>query len=177
VVATSEDLEPRPGELPSQVDIRQNSVFAAQWLLGSIKFLAQSGTDLVTYFETVGWRGFIQGNYNPPVPEKFSANKGDIFPVFQLLKEFAGFNEVVFTESSAPLEVDGIVLSNQKNKLNFQAILANFSKKEKKIKLNRVCEIAEIHSLFSSETLKTDKNEIIIPIGTIVRIEIRMIKD
>ncbi len=156
VVATSKEQEPNPGELPSQVDTRQNSVFATQWLLGSLKFLAQSGTDLVTFFETVGWRGFIQGNYNPPVLEKFSSREGDIFPVFYLLKELAGFDEVVFSESSHPLEVDGIVLFGKdlngwpKKKL----LITNFSKQTKKVNISGIETTQVGICLFSSNQIE-----------------------
>ncbi len=75
VVATSDESTLEKGKLPPQVDARQNSVFASQWLAGSLKFLAQSRADVVTFFETAGWRGFIQGDFKPPVPDKFSANK------------------------------------------------------------------------------------------------------
>jgi hypothetical protein len=175
VVATTPELPPKPGELPSQVDVRQNSVFAAQWLLGSIKYLAQAGTNLLTCFETVGWRGFIQGDYNPPVPEKFSARKGDVFPIFNLLKELAGFEEVVQSESSAPLETDGIVLSNKNNRLTSKVFLANFSNDNKRIKLVDAGEVINIQSLFSTKTIAISKNEIVIPGGSIVRAEVKMI--
>ena len=110
VVATCTEPAPATGELPSQVDTRQNSDFAAQWLICSLKYLAQSGTHLITYFESVGWRGFIQGNYDPPVPGKFKAKKGDVFPVYFALKELAGFSEIIHSNSSHPLLFDGLVV-------------------------------------------------------------------
>lgn len=158
VVATSEETGLQPGELPSQVDVRQNSVFAAQWLLGSLKYLTQSGTDLVTYFETVGWRGFIQGDFKSPVPEKFNSKKGDIFPVFYLLNEIAGINEVIYTESTSPLEVDGIVIAGKN--LNGQPvkklILANFSNQPKKVKVSGIETAPEGNYLFTSNQIKKE---------------------
>ena len=132
VVATSKEPEPSHGELPPQVDERQNSVSAAQWLLGSLKYLAQSGAGLATFFETVGWRGFIQGNFEPPVPEKFNAKTGDVFPVYQLLKEFVGFQNVLFSESNKPLEIDGLVL---KNKEQIKMLLTNFTENILKVEI------------------------------------------
>lgn len=113
VVATSDEPEVETVELPPQVDVRQNSVFAAQWLLGSLKFMTQLGIDLVTYFETVGWRGFIQGDFDAWVPEKFLARKGDIFPLFQVINELIGYDEMIFSKSSHPLKVEGVILKNQ----------------------------------------------------------------
>lgn len=158
VVATSEGPDTEPGELPPPVDNRQNSLFAAQWLLGSLKNLAQSGTDLVTYFETVGWRGFIQGSFEPPVPEKFNSKKGDIFPVYSLLNEIAGFNEVVFSESSSPIELDGIVLAgkNYDSQPVKKLILANFSNQPKKVKVSGVDTAPEGNNLFTLNQIKKE---------------------
>jgi hypothetical protein len=170
VVATADEPEPQPDELPPQVDVRQNSVFAAQWLLGSLKFLSQSGAGLVTYFETVGWRGFIHGNFGTLVPEKFSARKGDIYPVFYLLKELEGFNEVAFSESCTPLEVDGIFLNgrdmngSQKTKL----ILANFSNHSKKVKISGVETASFCTTLFSSTQVDKENGYFEIPGNQIV---------
>ena len=174
VVATSEEPEVETDELPSQVDVRQNLVFTAQWLLGSLKFLAQSGAELVTYFETVGWRGFIQGNYNPPVPEKFSARKGEIYPVFYLLKELEGFNEVIYSESSSPLEADGIVL--QGNDLNGQPkkklFLANFSNQNKKVKISGIETTSKGSYLFASNQIKQENGYFEITANQIVIIPV-----
>ena len=52
--------EPAPGMLPSQVDVRQMSLFGAGWTLGSIKNLAANGTSSLTYYETTGWRGVME---------------------------------------------------------------------------------------------------------------------
>jgi D-apionolactonase len=158
VVATSEETGLQPGELPSQVDARQNSVFAAQWLLGSLKYLTQSGTDLVTYFETVGWRGFIQGDFEPPVPEKFNSINGDIFPVFYFLNEIAGSNEVIYSESISPLEVDGIVIAgkNSDGQPVKKLILANFSNQIKKVKVSGIETAPEGNYLFTSNQIKKE---------------------
>jgi hypothetical protein len=134
VVATSAEPPFPPGELPSQVDSRQNTIFAAQWLLGSIKYLAQSGAELLTYFETVGWRGFVQGNYEPPVPEKFQAKKGEFFPIFEAIKSLAGFSEFIPSSSSHPLIFDGLVLKSEKETKLF---LFNFSAEDIEIEIEQ----------------------------------------
>jgi len=170
VVATSNEAECKSGELPSQVDVRQNSEFSAQWLLGSLKFLAQSGAELVTYFETVGWRGFIQGNYNPPVPEKFSARKGDIYPVYYLLKELEGFEEVVFSESNTPIEVDGIVLAGKdlSGMLKKKLLLVNYSNHTKKVKISGVETATFCKTLFSSTHIEKENGHFEIPGNQVV---------
>lgn len=133
VVVTSTEPVPNPGELPSQVDTRQDSLFAAQWLLGSLKYLAQSGASLVTYYESVGWRGFIQGNYVPLLPEKFKSKRGDIFPVYDVIKELAGFSEIIHSNSSHPLLFDALVV---KSKNETKLFLFSFSDEDIEIQIN-----------------------------------------
>ena len=148
VVATDiEEPMPVAGELPPQVDARQNSEFAALWMLGSLKYLAQSGADLVTFFESAGWCGIIQGNFNPPVPEKFNAQMGDIFPVYHVLKELKGFTEIIYSNSSHPLLFDGLVVkSENKSKL----FLVNFSDSDIEI---------QIKTLNSGRRIRLGRNE------------------
>lgn len=164
VVATAEELPPLSGELPSQVDPRQNSVFAAQWLLGSIKFLAQSETALATLFETVGWRGYIQGEFEPPVPEKFSAKVGDVFPVYHVLKELVGFDEVVFSESSLPLKVEGLVLQS---KSETKILLANFSGNKQAVEIVGAKDFLKMRFLFENK-LEMTTDKIILPSNDIL---------
>jgi len=84
--------------------------------------------------------------------------KGDIFPVFSLLNEIAGFDEVVFSESSSPIELDEIVLAGK----NFdgqpvkQLILVNFSNQPKKVKVSGIDAALERNYLFSSNQIKKE---------------------
>ncbi len=52
--ATGAEAASGPGELPASVDPRQMSLLGAGWTLGSLKYLAQSGVQSVTYYETIG---------------------------------------------------------------------------------------------------------------------------
>ena len=92
-VAIGPEPEPAPGELPSQVDVRQMSLFGAGWTLGSIKNLAQSGASSLTYYETTGWRGVMETERGCPIPEKFRSLPGTIFPLYhearQSLRSYA----------------------------------------------------------------------------------------
>jgi hypothetical protein len=102
-VAEDEDL----GSVPDSVDPRQASLLGAAWTLASIKHLAEQGPDAVTYFETVGWRGVIQGDLDPPLPDRFPARAGQVFPLFHVLADVAGLRgaEVVRCDGGNPLEV------------------------------------------------------------------------
>lgn len=104
---------PDPGELPSQVDVRQTSLFGACWTLGSLKHLSESGASSTTYYETTGWRGVMERVAGSPLPEKFRSLPGAVFPLYHVLAdvgEFAG-GEVVRSRSSEPLEVECMAIS------------------------------------------------------------------
>jgi D-apionolactonase len=170
VVATSEEADVRQDVLPPQVDVRQPGVFAAQWLLGSLKFLAQSGTSLVTYFETAGWKGFIQGDYNPPVTGIFPAKKGDIFPLFRLIQELKGFDEVLYSQSHSPLTVDGIALRNSLTG-EIKILLANYSLVIQKITLSDTLNQGKCSSMFGQSPCNVEENHLPIPPGEVVIIQ------
>jgi hypothetical protein len=110
--ATGPAPEVAPGELPPEVDPRQMSLLGAGWTLGSIARLAAAGAASITYYETTGWRGVIAGEARSPLPEKFPAPPGAVFPMYHLfadLAEFAGAAAIP-GESGAPLEVEGLAL-------------------------------------------------------------------
>ncbi|MFH0759517.1 MAG: hypothetical protein V2B15_19675 [Bacteroidota bacterium] len=134
VVATAREPEPGPGSLPPGVDVRQVSVFAAGWTLGSLKFLSQSGADLVSYYETVGWKGFVQE---------------ECFPVYKALKEITGYPEVIHSWSSHPLLFDGIMVrSEQETKL----FLFNFSPGNLEIRIEPAISPGSISSVLDDRS-------------------------
>lgn len=108
------NTSPVPGELPANADPRQPSKFAAAWTLGSIKYLAESNVNRVTYFETVGRKGIMAGTDASVPYEKFPARPSEVYPVFHALLavgEFTG-GQVRQTESSQPMSVVGLSLSH-----------------------------------------------------------------
>ncbi len=103
---------PLPGELPSSVDVRQPTLFAAAWTLGSIKYLAEAGVQSVTCYETVGWKGIMEAAAGTPQPDKFPSQPGAVFPIYHVLHhlaEFAG-GRVQRVDSSDTLSVAGLAL-------------------------------------------------------------------
>jgi hypothetical protein len=132
VVATSAELSPLPGQLPSSVDIRQRTNFAAQWTLGSLKYLAQAGAQLITYYETVGWKGWIQGELPPSEQTLFQAQANEIFPVFTVLKKLKDYSHVVHSVSSHPLVFDGLILCSEEK---IKCFLFNFTEEDIEIQL------------------------------------------
>ena len=134
--------------------------------MGSLKFLAQSGAHLVTWFETVGWKGWIQGKSQPSCPAEFRANANDTFVIYEALKEVSGFYEVIHSKSSDPLQYDGLVV---KSKSETKFFLFNFSDEELEIKIDPVIQVREIKSLlydtspdYSEEKLKLRAWELVI---------------
>jgi len=124
--ATGPEPVPWPGELPSQVDVRQMSLFGAGWTAGSLKYMAESGAYSLTYYETTGWRGVMETEQGSPLPAKFQSREGSVFPLYHVLAdvgEFAG-GSVVPSVSSAPLKVDGLILRQGHRT---RILLANFS--------------------------------------------------
>jgi hypothetical protein len=135
VVATSTESETVTGQLPSSVDPRQGSDFAAAWTLGSLKFIAQAGAQLITYYETVGWKGLIQGEQSPELQYLFPAGANEVFPVYESLQKLSGYSELARSHSSHPLIFDGLVL-HSKEKL--KCILFNFTAEDIEIHLEEV---------------------------------------
>jgi D-apionolactonase len=110
---TAPPPEPNLGELPSQVDVRQMSLFGACWTLGSLKYLSESQTRSITYYETTGWRGVMEREVGSPLPEKFRSLPSAVFPLYHVLADVGEFTggEVLPARSSEPLEVECMAIS------------------------------------------------------------------
>lgn len=114
-VATGPEPPVAPGELPPQVDARQMSLFGAAWTLAAYKHLAEGGVESVTFYETAGWRGVIETDEGPPVPQKFPSVPRGVFPMYHFfadLAEFAG-GESLASVSARPLAVNALVLRKE----------------------------------------------------------------
>jgi hypothetical protein len=91
--ATGAEAPPPEGELPASVDVRQPSLFAAGWTLGSINALANSGVDALTYFETTGWKGLIERRDHPLRIAAFHSWPGMVFPIYHVLADVGEFRD------------------------------------------------------------------------------------
>jgi len=111
--AVGPEPAPQAGELPSAVDPRQMSLFAAVWTLGSIKQLAEGGAASVTYYETTGWRGIKETERGCPDPESFLSAPAMVFPVYHVFADIADLKttELLACSSTDPLRVQGLALS------------------------------------------------------------------
>jgi hypothetical protein len=101
---------PAPGQLPSAVDPRQMSLFAAAWTVGSAKQLAEAGVASVTYYETIGWRGVKEFEQGCELPGAFASFPGMAFPLYHVFVDLAELKEGELTacDSSDPLKVQGL---------------------------------------------------------------------
>lgn len=165
VVATAAEPEPAPGTLPSSVDGRQRLAFAASWTLGSLKFLAQAGCQLASYYETVGWKGFIQGDQPSLVKRYFPAEAHELFPVYEAMTEIFGFSEIVHSQSSHPLVFDGLLV---KSGQSLKLFLFSFSSGEIEIKLRPGFQYKNIKSLVYPESPEINGTGIILRPGELV---------
>lgn len=132
--ATGPEPDTPKGELPPQVDTRQMSLFAAGWTIGSIKYLAESKVSAVTYFETLGRRGMMQGEHEPIIPDKFGSVKGMVYPLFWVFYNLLQSENIqlIKTESSYPHYVDGLAWEADGQQFMF---LANFQPFDLEVKV------------------------------------------
>ncbi len=127
--------EPRvaAGDLPPRVDPRPMSLFGAGWTLGSIKYLAESGVQSVTYYETTGWYGVMDSADGSQHP-RFPVNVGNVYPLYQVLAAVGAFagGTVVVSQSSAPLLFESLVLRKGDNT---RMLLANLTGEPQTIRI------------------------------------------
>ena len=105
-------------------DARQASLFGADWLAGSLKYLAQAGAAGVTYFETLGPRGVLAAD----------ASAHPMYHVLADVAEFAG-GEVLTSKSSEPLAVEGLGLRKGRRT---RILLANMTAEPQKVALTKL---------------------------------------
>jgi hypothetical protein len=124
--ATGADTPLPPGALPRPVDPRQMSLFAAAWTLGSIKYLAESGVDSVTFYETTSWRGVMETEQGSPLPDKFPSLAGTVFPMYHVFAEVASAKgaEIIACDTSDPLAVLGLGVKTDNG---LRVIIANMT--------------------------------------------------
>lgn len=123
-----------PDTLPPQIDPRQMSLFGAAWTLGSIKYLAESGAQSITYFETSGPRGVLESVEGPKWGKLFPSRSNQVFPLYHVLasvNEMAG-GEVLSCRSNQPLLLDGLVL---RKGTKIRAMVANMSPEAQAVKI------------------------------------------
>ncbi len=114
------------GVLPDSVDPRQASLLGAAWTLASAKYLAEAGAHSITYFETVGWRGVIQGDRAAPLPDLFQGRPGQAFPLFHVLADVASLQGASIRACTASRTLEVAALAVERD-ANTTLLLANLT--------------------------------------------------
>ena len=134
--ATGPQPQPAPGQLPPQVDPRQMSLFAAGWTVGCLRAMVQAGAERVTCYETTGWRGVMEKQWDfekadifsteqsSPLPRAFPSVAGSVFPLYHVLADYGEFagGQACALNHPAPLRLSALALT-QANRSRY--ILAN----------------------------------------------------
>jgi hypothetical protein len=120
------ELAVKGDDQSSMVDSRLMSLLGACWTAGSLKYLMESGVEGVTYFETAGERGLVQGEQPSRWPLLFLAVEGMIFPVYHLFKYILSNKNMLAVKSisSLPLSADSIALTDGNQ---VKIVIVNFS--------------------------------------------------
>jgi hypothetical protein len=103
--------------------------------VGSLKYIIEKGVKGITYFETAGERGIMQGDNPSRWSENFPAVKGMLFPIwfiFRFLLQHKSLG-IIESVSSSPLVINCLVFSDGSS---YKILLTNFTSTEQKILLN-----------------------------------------
>jgi hypothetical protein len=134
--------------IPPQVDSRMMSLLGASWTVGSIKSLCRSGVDSITYYETTGERGIMQGDNDPEWSAGFPSVKGMLFPayyVFKFLLNNKSMNALKAI-SSEPITIECLALTDGKQG---KVILVNFTSSSQPVMLDCCAGLFRIRTLDS----------------------------
>jgi hypothetical protein len=132
-VATASPAPPL-GQLPESVDLRQLSLFAVGWTLGSIRQLAEAGVERLTYYETHGWRGLMESSRPPHRDGPFPALAGALFPLYYLFADLAGWSGATLLPLEGELPLDIAVLALRRGQ-SLRLLLANLSDQTQTVRL------------------------------------------
>jgi len=148
--ATAPAPPPPPGELPPEVDPRQRTAFAAAWTLGSIKALAESAVQSVTFYEVEGWKGIMELPSGSPLPAKFPSGPNELFPVFQALLALAAADgqELYPSSSTEPLAVEALALRSGER---CRVFLLNYTDRDQDVVLQGVGRSEKIETIVADE--------------------------
>jgi D-apionolactonase len=119
---------------PPQVDSRLMSLLGAGWTVGSLKYLIENGVKGITFFETLGERGIMQGDKPSRWREDFPSVEGMVFPVwfvFVFLLQNKSIR-VIKSESTHPLDVNCMVFSDGSL---FRMLIVNLTSIEQKVSI------------------------------------------
>ncbi len=120
-----------PDDLPAAVDVRQASLLGAAWSAGSMKHVAESGADSVTFYETTGWRGIVERDAGSPDP-RFPSRPGQVFPMYHVFADVAEWRDgrVLAAPSTDPLIVEGLAVEDS---TGTHLLVANLTRRSRRV--------------------------------------------
>ncbi|MBK8503329.1 MAG: hypothetical protein IPL46_14585 [Saprospiraceae bacterium] len=113
-------------ELPDAVDLRQASLYGACWTLSSLVHLCASGANLLTYYETVGWKGIMQGSREPENPDLFPTNRDMLFPLLHIFQNLLRHKSTSWLPFEASLPYTVVALGIREGS-SLKVLMANLS--------------------------------------------------
>jgi len=117
-------------------DDRQSTLFNAAWTLGSIKYLAEAGADILTYFDVVGDGGLMpDDSKQEPTTALEGQSEKRVFPVYHILASVCDFQPngyIIKSRTSQPLTVLSLVLSTGRRR---RILIANLKAIETGVRL------------------------------------------
>jgi len=142
------------GGLPDSVDPRQASLLGAAWTLASVKHLSEQGAATVTYFETTGWRGVIQGDDDPLRPHEFPARAGEVFPLFHVLADAGELQGagILPCRTNHPLQIAAVAGARARGGVTM--LVANLGPERQEVEISGIAAEARVRRLneHSAET-------------------------
>jgi len=132
---TTNDKEDDTEDWAAKVDPRQMSLFTLGWTVGSLSSLASVNTQSITYFETIGLCGVMQGDQINRFPDLFYSTPKMLYPVYHLFRILGCYkNAKVYTcELSDPLSFSALMLSKDKK---YVFIISNLTNEKKNLDIS-----------------------------------------
>jgi len=132
--ATDPEADVSNTALPSDVDARQSSYFAANWTTMSIKYLAEAGTvSSATYFETIGWKGIVESEGGSRDPLNFPSEPGRRLPVWETFAALSGATTARTCRSSDAEQVDALLVSGDSSE---RALIVNWTNRVRTVRID-----------------------------------------
>lgn len=132
---TANDHEDDTEDWAAKVDPRQMSLFTLGWTVGSLASLASVNTCSITYFETTGLCGVMQGDKINRFPDMFYSIPQMLYPVYHLFRILGCYKnaKVYPCELSDPLSFSALMLSKDEK---FVLIISNLTNEGKRTKMS-----------------------------------------
>jgi hypothetical protein len=137
-------------EMPPAVDPLMMSLYGACFTAGSLKHVLESTPGAVTYYETVGERGLIQGENASAWPGSFSSCPNMVFPLFHVFSYLLNFrnNRIIKCSSSSPLDAEMLAVETGDTA---RIIIINYTPAFKKIRIQNLSKI-DVKRVLSTDT-------------------------